>query len=376
MKRRKRKTTENDNEQTSRRRWIQAVNRSHVMNDEGRAKKEGTAGTVVRICSYNILSERAAEKYKHELYRNKSSEEMNFARRLNKIQREIKETDSDLICLQEVDFFRIKEISDGIGNEYEYRFARKGKGKTDGCAIFWKREKFTLKKYVSVSERCFGCFGLICALKSLKENDDVFVVGNAHLLFAPKNGFVKLAQLQKFMNTIETVRRKMKCAAAKLIAIDGNFLPNSALYKVMTEASSGFRKESCNRRNMGGYLNDDDDMIADDDDEENLNLKSWDPSFVAEESYENVFNEEGIARLKYPKTSVMQSAYKIAMQNEPIFTSLHQKFCGTTDYIFFDEEVLKVHRVLETPKINKGHTLPNARYPSDHVSLVAEFNRV
>ena len=98
------------------------------------------------------------------------------------------------------------------------------------------------------------------------------------ILFAPKNGLVKLAQVKEILEAMESARRKTEESASskqrpssrvmKIFSLDGNFLPNSALYKFVEEGY--FDKMSCNRRNMGGYLNDynDEECYGGDEDSE------------------------------------------------------------------------------------------------------------
>ncbi|CBZ51479.1 Os10g0412100 protein, related [Neospora caninum Liverpool] len=69
-----------------------------------------------------------------------------------------------------------------------------------------------------------------------------------------------------------------------------------------------------------------------------------------------------------------QSAYKEVLGEEPRFTNFTRDFQGCLDYIFFDNVAVKA--VLSIPdenELKREVALPNSRFPSDHVALMAEF---
>ena len=99
----------------------------------------------------------------------------------------------------------------------------------------------------------------------------------------------------------------------KIFSLDGNFLPNSALYSFIEEGY--FDKMSCNRRNMGGYLSEDtkrEKECYDEEDEEEealvggsfneSNLQSWNDVDDGN-THENVFNGSLITKLNTAERS-------------------------------------------------------------------------
>ena len=356
--------------------------------------------TKVRVVSYNVLCESAVKKYKFELYPKQTRDELNPEKRLAKIfEDELKRLKPDIINAQEIEEKRFEWIKSML-KTYEGYFVKKGRGKTDGVATFYKTSKFALSKMmpqirVALRGTDDDAFGLVLVLENKKKRT-IVVNGNAHILFAPKNGLVKLAQVKEILEVMESARRKTENAASskqrpsrvmKIFSLDGNFLPNSALYKFVEEGY--FDKMSCNRRNMGGYLNDNNDEECyggDEDSEEVLglsfnetNLQSWnDNCHDLSNAHKNVFKGSHMSKLNR-ESGRMRSAYKEALKEEPQWTSCHSKFSGTTDYIFFDESAVKVKRVLKTPSArnwtNNPHEkrLPNMKYPSDHLSIAADF---
>lgn len=363
-------------------------------------ENDGTNNGLVRVVSYNILCESATKKYARELYPKQTRKDLQAETRIEKIfEDELQRLKPDVINLQEVEAKRFKQISKMM-RKYEGYFVKRGKGKTDGVATFFRKSKFATatwsKKPTRVAldnEDDDDAFGLVLVLENRK-NRSVVVTGNAHVLFAPKNGLVKLAQVKTILEAMESAKRKALSNSSsrvmKIFSLDGNFLPNSALYSFIEEGY--FDKMSCNRRNMGGYLSEDtkkEKECYDEEDEEEealvggsfneSNLQSWNDVDDGN-TYENVFNGSLITNLN-TASGRMRSAYKEVLKEEPSWTSCHRKFVGSTDYIFFDESAAKVMRVLKTPNarqwnnnLHEKKTLPNRKYPSDHLSIVADFS--
>lgn len=353
---------------------------------------------LVRVVSYNILCESATKKYARELYPKQTRKDLQAETRIEKIfEDELKRLKPDVINLQEVEAKRFKQISKMM-RKYEGYFVKRGKGKTDGVATFFRKSKFATATWSKKPTRVAlddddDAFGLVLVLENRK-NRSVVVTGNAHVLFAPKNGLVKLAQVKTILEAMESAKSialsNSSSRVMKIFSLDGNFLPNSALYSFIEEGY--FDKMSCNRRNMGGYLSEDskkEKECYDEEDEEEealvggsfneSNLQSWNDVDDVN-THENVFNGSLITKLN-TASGRMRSAYKKVLKEEPSWTSCHRKFVGTTDYIFFDESAAKVMRVLKTPNarqwnnnLHEKKTLPNRKYPSDHLSIVADFS--
>lgn len=85
----------------------------------------------------------------------------------------------------------------------------------------------------------------------------------------------------------------------------------------------------------------------------------------------------------------LQSAYLSVTGSEPLYTTVHDKYVGTVDYIFYspqppEEETdggdmearphLRPVKVLQPPSLRTMHAgLPSLGWPSDHLSLLADF---
>ncbi|PFH32258.1 hypothetical protein BESB_015760 [Besnoitia besnoiti] len=70
----------------------------------------------------------------------------------------------------------------------------------------------------------------------------------------------------------------------------------------------------------------------------------------------------------------LRSAYKEVLGAEPRFTNYTRDFQGCLDYLFFENAVAKaVLSVPEESELKREVALPNSRFPSDHVALMADF---
>ena len=67
------------------------------------------------------------------------------------------------------------------------------------------------------------------------------------------------------------------------------------------------------------------------------------------------------------------------LRNHPKYTNYTNKFIDTIDYIFYSKNLVKL-KILKIPDVETGKNklkeklfLPNDKYPSDHLKLVANF---
>lgn len=106
------------------------------------------------MASYNILADRNALKHR-DLYPNVPSDFMKWSYRKKKICEEIIGLNSDIICLQEVDkFFELRSIMQQA--RYSGSFKRRTGDNVDGCAMFWKADKFRLLERDNIEFKEFG----------------------------------------------------------------------------------------------------------------------------------------------------------------------------------------------------------------------------
>ena len=162
-----------------------------------------------RILTYNILSQTSLEKQRR-LYKNKKSYLLTWEYRLQGLMREIDSLTPDIICFQEIEFSDEETVNEDIctplaARGYSYKGRRRTGAKTDGCAIFFKTEKFQCEETKLVEFRREGLsflsgsnVGVLCRLKPVSVPQRL-VVGTVHLQYGVKKHVSRLAQMAIFL---------------------------------------------------------------------------------------------------------------------------------------------------------------------------------
>ena len=115
-------------------------------------------------------------------------------------------------------------------------------------------------------------------------------------------------------------------------------------------------------------------------------FRGWAPEDIKLAAGNGPESRQGVA--KHPLQ--LQSAYLSVAGTEPLYTTVHDKYVGTVDYIFYspdlpaggdevekktqEQPLLKPVKVLQPPSLRTMQTgLPSLGWPSDHLSLLADF---
>ncbi|KAG6534540.1 hypothetical protein ZIOFF_008443 [Zingiber officinale] len=304
------------------RRWIQGEGCNHF---------DCHSKDYFMLISYNILGDNNASKH-GELYHNIPLDIMNWNSRKRFIFHEIDSLNGDLLCLQEVDNY--EDISAYLKRKgYIGHYKRRTGWAKDGCALFWKAERFKLLEADNIEFRSFGLRDNVAQLlvfELSKGNPRRLVVGNIHVLFNPKRGDIKLGQIYRFLLKATQLSEKWG-GIPVVLAGDFNSTPKVCLNYYWTG------KELANGSPHSLITHD-------------LNLQS---------SYATI------------KSTAMTRDYL----GEPLATSYHSKFLGTVDYIWYSTG-LTCTRVLDTLPLDTLRMLgglPCQDIGSDHLSLVAEL---
>eukprot|EP00611_Tribonema_gayanum_P004420 TRINITY_DN135_c0_g1_i2.p1 TRINITY_DN135_c0_g1~~TRINITY_DN135_c0_g1_i2.p1 ORF type:complete len:626 (+),score=75.16 TRINITY_DN135_c0_g1_i2:80-1957(+) len=175
----------------------------------------------------------------------------------------MKQLNADIFCLQEVEvqdfwnFFRPHMLELGYDGHFMKRTAD---DKKDGCATFVRKTKAQFGKGcrdvdLFVAGHSHLAQHNVC-LVSVVDAQDVpagrncrLVIGNLHLVFSPKRGDSKLAQLQLALTHVEDVARKTH-ADAIILSGDFNLTADSALYRFIRDG--GLALEHMDRRCLSG----------------------------------------------------------------------------------------------------------------------------
>ncbi|KAL8611108.1 hypothetical protein ACOMHN_064398 [Nucella lapillus] len=169
------------------------------------------------LMSYNILAQDLIDM-NLDLYTRSSPEALNWWQRRRRLIAEIVYHNADILNLQEVQqdhYFnyllpRLEKL--GYSGSYQKRTG----DKTDGCATLWKRDKFSLLQCTPVVYCRGGLLdrdnvALLIQLRPLRpgqqdsppDPEDKIIIANTHLLFNPRRGDIKLAQLMVLLAEVD-----------------------------------------------------------------------------------------------------------------------------------------------------------------------------
>lgn len=317
--------------------WVDTVIRKGA-NDSGY-----TFGT------YNILNNFYALKLMYP-----PSWILNPDYRKENILHDIQSYNVDVLCLQEIETYNYQEFyKDQLDLRCDYSsiFCPKGRAKTisdnksvDGCAIFWKKNKFTiinnfvvdfLAKITQDPRFCknqellnrYGRKDNIALIAILENNlGEQFMIINVHIYWDPEFKDIKLIQTAILLEEIEKIRKLYKNSKVVLMG-DFNSLRDSSVYSLITEGK-------------------------------------FDKSDLQEANYD--LNFEPRLGLKF------NDAYS----NEDMdFTNFTPLFKGVIDYIFYSEglNAVSILSPIESEYTERVVGLPNVHFPSDHIFISAKF---
>lgn len=356
------------------------------------------------MMSYNVLADGLVKEHKRELYPGMPDALLDWNARLVKIVAEVEHLRPDVLTLQEVDRFEdFKRHLRRLG--YEGCFLSRSGNKKDGCATFWsmKRARVLQKQFLKFRKK--GLKDNVAILMVIELESKVkLVVGNIHVLFNPSRGDIKLGQLVSLFHSLEKLK-KNNHASGIVIGGDFNLGPSSALYDFIVQGILDCTIHD--RRHLSGQLIGQQQAkqlgLSPPDDEtattDNPQLQ-WTAAFFCTHSQSHKpqaptrsllelgWDEERLliatgqtpplAERLVTHTLQLRSAYA-SIAGEPVYTSLHNRFMGTLDYIFYTD-FLQVKRVLSVPDLRfvcpkhvRRPMLPSRHFPSDHISLVVDF---
>ncbi|XP_060790640.1 protein angel homolog 1 isoform X3 [Neoarius graeffei] len=201
------------------------------------------------VMSYNILAQDLLEA-NSGLYAHCSEDVLAWENRLQNILKQLQTWEPDIICLQEVqeNHFQERMYPSLIEMGYDCVYKCRTGTKTDGCVVCYKANRFT-----ALSVRLLEFYRHDC---ELLDRDNVGVVlllqpttapgegsrfrpicvANTHLLFNPRRGDVKLAQLAIMLAEIDNIVKQCKVKGHEceiILCGDFNSLPNMPLYQLI-----------------------------------------------------------------------------------------------------------------------------------------------
>lgn len=327
-------------------------------------------GVRFRLVSYNLLAEIYATQ---QAYPHCDFWALHWAYRRTNLFREIVDAQGDILCLQEVQADAFQDFFQPLLSEKGYEGHYKSKtresmglmGKVDGCALFWRRNKFRLSENYAIefnecARRAATAMGLtpdeshqyihhlskdnivqVAVLEVLQRprtgrmSHSSICVANTHLYSNPDFPDVKLWQCHALLQELEHFVHPRQLPL--LLCGDFNSEPTSAVYELL--ATQGV---------------------------------SPDHSDLANDPYHVLPDPADLTHSIH-----LQSAYATVQQIEPPYTNYTDMFKGTLDYVWFSAPHLRPLAVAAVPTENEihrcGRSMPNVQASSDHILLLTDF---
>ncbi|CAK9330001.1 unnamed protein product [Citrullus colocynthis] len=333
------------------------------------------------VVSYNILAERNAWKHRG-LYPNVPSPYLKWNHRKRVICEELLMWNPDIICLQEVDkYFDVSEIMEKTG--YVGSYTRRTGDAIDGCAIFWKADKFRLIDEESIKFNMFNLRDNVAQLTVLEmsKGKSRLLIGNIHVLYNPSRGDVKLGQIRYLLSRAEILSEKWSNLPF-VLAGDFNSTPESAIYKFLSSSELNFM--SYDRRELSGQSGCHPAKVL------GVKKEACRPFFCLGCQTKGFWTEEEVkVATGSADCQVVRNPFRLTSSyatlkgptttrgstGEPLATSYHSKFLGTVDYIWYSDGLTPT-RVVDTVPIDillKTGGLPCEKVGSDHLPLISEI---
>lgn len=319
---------------------------------------------------------------------------------------EIKQRDADIVCLQEVDVDSFKEYFSPSLAHHDYKgvFWPKSRAKTmserdakivDGCATFYK-----VSKYLLLDKQLVDFSNIAINRPDMKSQHDIYnrimprdqmavvtffenrttgtrlIVANGHLYWDPAFPDVKLIQTAILTDSVKSFAEKYArwpaCKDKKPYKMRDEIADDGQTESIPEFAPS---MEYTSSTQLPLVMCVDLNSTAESSAYELLSKGRVGPEHedLAGFSY-GPYSRDGI---EHPFS--LRSAYSI-LDDGPdklTFTNYVPNFVGVIDHIFYSTNALEVNSLLggvDPEYMKRVPGFPNYHFPSDHISLLAEFS--
>lgn len=377
------------------------------------------------VMSYNILSQELLEDNAY-LYRHCDPAVLPWMRRLPNLLAEIRQLDADILCLQEVqeDHYQnqIKPALQAQG--YQCVYKKRTGSKPDGCAVVFKSSRLSLLSSNPVEFFRRGDalldrdnVGLVVLLQpkdpaGQSDPSSFICVANTHLLYNPRRGDIKLAQLAILLAEIGRLSRLPDGSTNPVVLCgDFNSTPWSPLYNLLTLGCLDYR---------GLQIGSVSGQEVSPRGQRLLTCPIWSPTLgidqrcqytnqPAESSCGGPTVEGAISNLTVEDVASKAAAAAVAALNRtwlahdlklqstyqhrlmpdgrPEITTCHSRTAVTVDYILYTPErrtppslpggrglqLLGRLSLVGRSELEEVDNLPNRHHSSDHLPLLARF---
>ncbi|XP_023172045.2 nocturnin isoform X1 [Drosophila hydei] len=311
----------------------------------------------IRLLQWNILSQTLGQH--NDGFVRCPDEALTWQHRKYLIVQEILQNQPDVVCLQEVDHFKFLQTVLGSQNYAGIFFPKpdspclyiEQNNGPDGCAIFYKRDKLHLVGYdTRILEvwRVQSNQVAIAARLQLKASGKEFCVCTTHL--KARHGAL-LAKLRNEQGR-DLIRFVKQFAGESPLLLCGDFNaePVEPIYATIL---------GCDLFKLGSAYA---DMKLE-------REREWKREQQQPLSHTDSSEDPNELIAQSIKREPPYTTWKIREDGEE---------CHTIDYVFYTPQQLKIKNCLEFPageQIGKNRT-PSFEYPSDHFSLVCDFELV
>jgi len=323
------------------------------------------------VMSYNVLAQYLLTGHPY-LYRDSAPEALDWDYRWKGIQRELYSLRPDIICLQEVQFkepnHHLSHFKPFLGMlGYKYVVMPRTGDKKDGCALFYKGDKFTLEEFSGIEYRIDRIktldrdnVGQVCRLSLLSCPARQVVVANTHLLYNPRRFDIRLCQAALLLAELDRLSLNTQGTRLPLLVMgDFNSGPSSPVLQLFEEGH--FRYSGCPVGRMGRLGS---KILPD-----SLGLSDtceWQVVLEQRERMENYATGSG----SFSHCLDLASVYPPGEGGVTTF----QEGWVNVDHMLFNRGLRLMQR-LELPKAKDlNFRIPSEICPSDHFSLLAKFS--
>lgn len=358
------------------------------------------------ITTYNILAQNLLLNHLY-LYRDNIKSDLEWCERSNRLKNELIELNSDIFCLQE---FNIEHFNNTIwpslkDRGYQMVFKQKTGNNLDGCSILFKKSKFQLQGLLELEMNRSDVSHLldrdqVALVVKLRPNCPIgtnatnLIIANTHLLFNPKRGDIKLAQLRLLLAEIQRFAINNNNKGEKsnshnpyqlnyfpiIVCGDFNSEPNSPLINFMQTGKFNFHGiragDISGQRDgieKGPYITRKDLQMM------GINSNCCYDENNAQKSEELNLSDEIDEDLTIKHVFNLKSVYpSVDKFNLKLISTSTYYDCGLVDYLFYSHKHQNLHlsafkQLINKQNLKKIGTIPNSILGSDHLSLSAKF---
>jgi mRNA deadenylase 3'-5' endonuclease subunit Ccr4 len=200
-----------------------------------------------KFATWNIL---ATAYMKPEFYPRTARQVLDPAWRIPALVRLVQGLAVDILCLQEVEANVFAALAAGLSSlGYTGSYARKGGHRPDGCATFFRRDRFTLaidRRIAFADGEGRADSGHIAQILLFEDQGKRLAVLNTHLKWDPPDtprerqwGYRQISQ------TIDVLRPEAVSTTGQIVCGDFNVVPQSDVVEALLRAGFDYAHRDC-----------------------------------------------------------------------------------------------------------------------------------